>query len=78
MTSTLSTSPLIDTAFKLPNARAQRSLKRIRILQALQQWAIMRDYALALRGREGHTATARRWAEMARQEWSVIRKWLYA
>lgn len=76
--STLSTLPLTDAAMKLPHARALRSLKRIQVMQALQMFQTCRDNALGLRGQPQMTDCARKWARMAREEWAVIRRWLFA
>lgn len=74
----LSTLPLTDAALKLPNARAMRSLKRIRVIQSVGMFQTCRDNALALRGQPEMTECARKWAQMAREEWAVIHKWLFA
>lgn len=74
----LSTLPLTDAAMKLPNARAMRSLKRIRVMQAMQMFQTCRTNAIALRGQPEMTECARKWAQMAREEWAVVRKWLFA
>ena len=74
----LSTLPLTDAAMRLPTARAMRSLKRISIVQAIAMFQTCRENALALRNHPECRESARHFARMAREEWAVIRKWLFA
>lgn len=74
----LSTTPLTDAALKLPHARATRSLKRISAINSMRMFETCRANALALRGQPEMTECARKWAQMAREEWAAVRKWLFA
>lgn len=74
----LSTLPLTNAACKLPNARAMRSLKRIGIVQSIQAFQTYREHALTHRGHPECVQSARMFARMAREEWAVVSKWLFA
>lgn len=74
----LTTLPLTDAAMRLPNARALRSLKRIGIVQSIQAFQTYREHALTHRGHPECVQTTRTFARMARQEWAVVSKWLFA
>lgn len=74
----LSTLPLTEAAMKLPNDRALRSLKRIGIIQAIRGFQTYREHALTHRGHPECVQSTRTFARMAREEWAVVRKWLFA